>query len=129
MNFVREYKKRNGYLQQNEVISRSKSNFADFLSMSKYYTLSQYVDWIINKIHGFFFKKKAQKTTTTKTKMAKTDKFRTMYRYYTLQNTQHIHTTLQEVRRSKNDRTTQQLQEHSNFQWDNTTNDHISKVK
>lgn len=55
MNFVREYKKRNGYLQQNEVISLSKSNFADFLSMSKYYMLSQYVDWIINKINGFFF--------------------------------------------------------------------------
>lgn len=49
MNFVREYKKeriqkRNGYLQQNEAISRSKSNFADFLSMSKYYMLSQYVN-------------------------------------------------------------------------------------
>lgn len=105
MNFVREYKKRNGYLQQNEVISRSKSNLADFLSMSKYYMLSQYVDWIINKITGFFFKKKAQKTTTTKTKMAKTDKFRTMYRYYTLQNTQHIHTTLQEVKEWQNNTT------------------------
>lgn len=54
MNFVREYKKEM-VMQQNEVISRSKSNFADFLSRSKYYMLSQYVDWIINKINGFFF--------------------------------------------------------------------------
>lgn len=71
MNFVREYKKRNGYLQQNEVISRSKSNLADFLSMSKYYMLSQYVDWIINKINGFFFKKKSPKNNNNKNKNGK----------------------------------------------------------
>lgn len=119
MNFVREYKKEMVICNKMKLLVGQKVILQIFFH--------SYVDWIINKISSF--KKKAQKTTTTKTKMAKTDKFRTMYRYYTLQNTQHIHTTLQEVRRSKNDRTTQQLQEHGNFQWDNTTNDHISKVK
>lgn len=129
MNFVREYKKEMVICNKMKLLVGQKvilQIFFQWVNITCYH--SMYTELSI-KLMVSSLKKKAQKTTTTKTKMAKTDKFRTMYRYYTLQNTQHIHTTLQKVRRSKNDRTTQQLQEHSNFQWDNTTNDHISKVK
>lgn len=39
--------------------------------MSKYYMLSQYVNWIINKINGFFFKKKSPKNNNNKNKNGK----------------------------------------------------------
>lgn len=39
--------------------------------MGKYYMLSQYVDWIINKITGFFFLKKSPKNNNNKNKNGK----------------------------------------------------------
>lgn len=58
MNFVREYKKEMVICNKMKLFVGQKvilQNDRDFLSMSKYYMLSQYVDWIINKINGFFF--------------------------------------------------------------------------
>lgn len=89
--------------------------------------LSQYVDWIINKINGFFFKKKKPKKQQQQKQKRQKRISLEPCTGTTLSKTHNIY--IQLYRRSKNDRTTQQLQEHSNFQWDNTTNDHISQVK
>lgn len=72
MNFVREHKKEMVICNKMKLLVGQKvilQIFFQWVNITCY--LSQYVDWIINKINGFFFKKKSPKNNNNKNKNGK----------------------------------------------------------